>query len=150
MRRSHPANIRAAWWTLIACRRVRRHLERDGLEAACALAPPPPLPAEAERGMFAVLRRNGATCLVSAIVRQTWEVAHGRRRDLVVGITSPNDFSAHAWLEGDPVPPPDDPGVTTPELRRMRAAAGLTPAPRSGGFQELFRRPASGAEEARV
>ncbi len=33
---------------------------------------------------------------------------HGRRRDLVVGITGPDGFRAHAWLEGDPVPAADD------------------------------------------
>ena len=51
--------------------------------------------------MRGALRRWHESCLVNAIVLQAWEAAHGRRRDLVVGITGPDGFSAHAWLQGD-------------------------------------------------
>jgi hypothetical protein len=37
------------------------------------------------------------------MVLQAWDTAHGRCRDLVVGITAPGQgFRAHAWLDGDP------------------------------------------------
>jgi hypothetical protein len=63
----------------------------------------PELPNEAARGVYAVLRRRTDTCLVRSMVLQTWDAAHGRPRDLIVGVTSPSDgFQAHAWLEGDP------------------------------------------------
>jgi hypothetical protein len=53
--------------------------------------------------MNAVLRRGGYTCLVRAAVRQAWDAAHGRPRDLIIGVNSPaDDFQAHAWLDGDP------------------------------------------------
>jgi hypothetical protein len=54
----------------------------------------------------AVLRRRNDTCLVRSIVAQAWEAAHGRNRDLLVGVTAPSEgFEAHAWLEGDPSRP---------------------------------------------
>ena len=51
--------------------------------------------------MNAVLRRRGDTCLVRAIVAQTWEAAHGRRRDVIIGVTAPGEFRAHAWLDDE-------------------------------------------------
>jgi Transglutaminase-like superfamily len=102
--RFHPANLRAAWWAFKTARRTRRLLAASGLDAALGPPPPPVLPIEAERGVRGALRRWHESCLVNAIVLQAWEAAHGRRRDLVVGITGPNGFSAHAWLQGDPVP----------------------------------------------
>ena len=104
MHRLHPANLRAAWWALRTTRRTRRLLAASGLDAALGPPPPPPLPIEAERGVRGALRRRHETCLVNAIVLQAWEAAHGRKRDLVVGTTGPNGFSAHAWLQGDSVP----------------------------------------------
>jgi len=50
----------------------------------------------------AVLARRPASCLERALVLQRWDAAHGRPRDVVIGVTSPADFSAHAWLDGDP------------------------------------------------
>ena len=101
-------------------------LRTEGLDAALAPPPPPPLPAEAERGLRGALQQWRESCLVNAIVLQAWEAAHGRRRDLVIGITGPDAFSAHAWLEGDPVPtadgaPPD--GFSSPSSERRSAAA---------------------------
>jgi len=52
---------------------------------------------------MAVFVRRPYTCLVRAAVRQAWDAAHGRRRDLIIGVRSPGaDFQAHAWLDGDP------------------------------------------------
>jgi Transglutaminase-like superfamily len=66
------------------------------------LPPPPPLPAVATRGVEGVLRRASATCLERSLVRQRWLAAHGRRVDVVIGVTAPaRGFAAHAWLDGD-------------------------------------------------
>lgn len=66
------------------------------------LPPPPLLPERGRRGVVAVLRRTGASCLVRATVLQAWDLAHGRRRDVVIGVTAPSaGFRAHAWLDGD-------------------------------------------------
>jgi hypothetical protein len=99
-----PSNLRAAWWALRSARRTRRLLATGGLEAALGPPPPPELPADAVRGVRGALRRRGEGCLVTSIVLQSWEAAHGHRRDLVVGVTSPSEFGAHAWLDGDPAP----------------------------------------------
>jgi transglutaminase superfamily protein len=101
---SDVPTLRAAWWTLRAARRTRSMLARQPLESAMANLPEvPPLPDHAERGVRAVLHRRGDTCLIQAIVLQAWEAAHGRPRDLVIGVTSPRggDFEAHAWVDGD-------------------------------------------------
>ncbi len=103
MRRFSPANLRAAWWALRASRRTSRLLDQHGLEAALAPPAPPPLPAAALRGVEAVLRRRDDTCLVRSIVRQSWLAAHGQPRDLIIGVSEPGEeFSAHAWLDGEP------------------------------------------------
>jgi hypothetical protein len=66
------------------------------------LPAPPPLPAEAARGVRAVLRRRGDACLVRSIVMQRWLAAHGEPRDLIIGVKAPGEeFGAHAWLEGE-------------------------------------------------
>jgi hypothetical protein len=63
--------------------------------------------------------------LVNSIVLQAWEAAHGCDRDLVIGITGPTGFRAHAWLDGDPHA--DDAGMAASELgsngARRRSAA---------------------------
>ena len=99
-----PSNLRAAWWALRSARRTRRLLASGGVEAALGPPPPPRLPADAIRGVRGALRRRGEECLVTSIVLQSWEAAHGRRRDLVIGVTSPSEFGAHAWLDGDAAP----------------------------------------------
>ncbi len=49
-----------------------------------------------------MLRRSEHTCLEGSLVLQRWYSAQGFPRDVVVGVTAPqNGFSAHAWLEGD-------------------------------------------------
>ncbi|MGI9557516.1 MAG: lasso peptide biosynthesis B2 protein [Solirubrobacterales bacterium] len=102
MRRLHPDNLRAAWWALRSARRTRRLLGTEGLDAAIGPPAPPALPDEAARGARAMLSRRGDTCLVRSIVMQSWEAAHGRSPDLIIGVTGTGDFEAHAWLEGEP------------------------------------------------
>ena len=154
MGRFHPANLRAAWWAVRTVRRTRRVLEAHGLDAALAPPPPPSLPAEAERGVHGALRRWGDTCLVSSIVLQTWEAAHGRRRDLIIGTTSPTDFRAHAWLQGDSLPGPDEPGIDASLLEdggRVTAAGerGNGGSEQELAFAVLLRRPAPDYGRAR-
>lgn len=120
MRRYSVANFRAAWWARHAARRTERTLRRQGLDRALELRPPPALPYEAERGVRAALRRTEDTCLVESIVLQCWYKAHGRPRDLIVGVTEPGEeFRAHAWLEGDE--PQSEPFH---ELLRLPAPSG--------------------------
>lgn len=95
------AIVRAACWTLLALSRTRAQL-RAGRLRDFALAPPPPLPSEAERGVHAVLRRRPHSCLERSLVLQSWLAAHGQRRDVVIGVRAPSSgFRAHAWLDGE-------------------------------------------------
>jgi hypothetical protein len=97
-----PANLRAALWALRAHHRVRNTLSAVDLEGI-EIPAPPRLPDRARRGVEAALRRRGATCLMEAAVLQRWDAAHGRPRDIIIGVTSPSEgFRAHAWLDGDP------------------------------------------------
>ena len=96
------ATVRAALWTARALHRTKRELARRGLEGA-RVAPPPPLPAHARRGVMAVIRRRPTTCLERALVLQRWEAAHGAVSDVVIGVPGRgDDFIAHAWLEHMP------------------------------------------------
>jgi hypothetical protein len=122
LKKADIPTLRAAWWTLRALRSTRQALPRDGVYGV-TLPAPPRLPARSERGVRAVLRRRGATCLERSLVLQRWFAAHGDCRDVVIGVIGPSDaFKAHAWLEGD-----------------ADGHAGAAP------FRELTRIPARGA-----
>jgi transglutaminase superfamily protein len=96
------SNLRAALWTLRSLRLAKQGL-RDGGWESVQLPNAPNVAHSSLPAVDYVLRRNGATCLPIAIVRQAWFAAQGSRRDLVVGVTKPSrGFEAHAWLEGDP------------------------------------------------
>jgi transglutaminase superfamily protein len=99
--RLHPLTLRAAWWTARSLRRARRDLQRRPYTEV-RISAPPPLPAQAARGVTAVLRRTSPTCLERALVLQRWLASHGSARDVVIGVTSSADgFAAHAWLDGE-------------------------------------------------
>lgn len=101
VRRLDPALWIGAGWAFVALRSARRQLALHGLNQL-AIPEPPPLPDYVRRGVVSVLRRSRATCLVEAVVLQRWDAAHGRRRDVVIGVTAPSEgFQAHAWLDGD-------------------------------------------------
>lgn len=53
--------------------------------------------------MYGVLRRSRNSCLERALILQAWYANLGHQRDVVIGITSPDAFSAHAWLDGEPL-----------------------------------------------
>jgi hypothetical protein len=114
-----PSALRAAAWAWWASVSVRRQLRACRLEDV-RVPRPPAVPAAADRGVLAVLRRRRDTCLVQARVRQAWHAAHGDPRDLILGVTPPSTgFRAHAWLAGDAE---DDAGDYT-ELSRRPAGA---------------------------
>jgi hypothetical protein len=104
LRRLDPHTLRAAWWALRASRRARRRLASDPLDSAMAGLPGvPPLPDHAGRGVVAMLRLRRESCLVQAMVRQAWEAAHDRPRELVIGVAplEGGQLRAHAWLDGE-------------------------------------------------
>ena len=97
-----------------------------------------------------MLRRTGDSCLVRAIVVQAWEAAHGRHRDLIVGVTGATDFRAHAWLDGDPVPlaetaadlDPSELGLSGAQVEIAGSDDRPSSDPGAGPFHELVRRSA--------
>ena len=105
------------WWAGRSLQRVRRSLRTTALPDV-TVGPPPPLPPEAERGVRFVLGNRPGTCLQRALVHQAWHSAHGRAREIVVGVSgSSRAFSAHAWLDGTP----GEPGPEFQELLRLPA-----------------------------
>jgi hypothetical protein len=101
-RRVDVATLRAALWAQRALLQARRELRNGRLEDI-ELIQPPSVPSTAERGVHALLRRRPATCLERALVLQRWHAARGRPREIVIGVRGPTEeFSAHAWLEGEP------------------------------------------------
>ena len=90
------------WWAGRSLIDVRRNLGRSALPDV-DVSPPPRLPAHAVRGVRFVLGGRESTCLQRALVLQAWHTAQGNPREVVIGVAgSSGDFSAHAWLDGDP------------------------------------------------
>jgi hypothetical protein len=97
-----PSVARGAVWALRARRRVVRALDA-GRAGTIDVPESRRIGATGIRGVRLVLRTFGDRCLVDALVRQRWHAAHGSKRALMIGVTSPaSGFAAHAWLEGDP------------------------------------------------
>ena len=95
------ASWRAAFWTVGALRDVRRGLVENRV-ADVRVSQPPPLPARAIAGVEGVLSRRPNTCLMRALVLQSWYRGQGDPRDVVIGVTAPRaGFRAHAWIEGE-------------------------------------------------
>ncbi len=110
-----PRALRAAAWTVRAVRSTRRQLIRRSLYEV-RVPDPPVLPRRAERGVHAVLRRLDPSCLERSLVLQRWLTAHGERHTVVVGVSAPHDFKAHAWLDGERLPP----GSSYHEIARLQ------------------------------
>ena len=118
--RMDVSDLRAALWTVRAADTAPASIRHAG-SGAPSVPPPPRVGASAERAVEAVLSWRRYSCLQRAVVRQAWDAAHGVRRELIIGVTSPSHgFSAHAWLEGDP--PSDHEGYV--ELVRWSAPHG--------------------------
>ncbi len=110
------ADVRAAVWSLQALGLARRQLRRNGLEEL-RLPAPPLVSDDALRGVRAILRGRPSSCLERAFVLQRWHAAHGRPRDVVIGVAKDNGkFRAHAWLDGD-----SEGGAGFRELTRVTA-----------------------------
>ena len=92
--------VRAGWWTRKALRAVRPQLAQHALAPVVVPAVPASLAATGPRAVEAVLRCGRASCLERATVLQAWHLAHGRPRDVVLGVRGPAAFGAHAWLDG--------------------------------------------------
>jgi hypothetical protein len=108
------ASLRAALWATRELRRVRRDLVSLPLDAV-QVPEPPALPDRAARGVFAALRRVEPSCLERSLVLQRWMASHGDPRDVVVGVSAPGAFRAHAWLAGEQPPA----GAGFAELMRL-------------------------------
>lgn len=107
-RRFDLGNVRGAAWALRAHYAARRDL-RLGRVDDVRVPTPPRLPSEAVRGVRGALRRSRPTCLERALVLQSWDAAHGRVREIVIGVTQRRGaIVAHAWLEGDTEPGMED------------------------------------------
>jgi hypothetical protein len=92
--------VRAGWWTLKAVRTISSQLAQHALAPVVVPAVPASLAASGPRAVEAVLRWRGASCLQRATVLQAWHLAHGRPRDVVLGVRGSAAFGAHAWLDG--------------------------------------------------
>ncbi|MGH9273487.1 MAG: lasso peptide biosynthesis B2 protein [Acidimicrobiales bacterium] len=93
-------DARAMRWALSGLRSVRRQL-RDAPVNRVHVRPPRRRAAVAERSVRWMLRQRHASCLERALVLQAWYSGQGTPREVVIGVTSPEDFQAHAWLDGD-------------------------------------------------
>jgi Transglutaminase-like superfamily len=100
--------LRAAWWAARALRSARAQLRADAL--AVPALPAVPTGRAGTDTVDRVLDLARGSCLEKAAVRQVWLAARGRRHDLVIGVTAPTGFAAHAWLDGAGEEPP--PGYT--------------------------------------
>lgn len=86
-------------WGLDALTTVRRQLAQGGLDQ---VELPEPDRSLTGRALDRVLDRQSASCLERALIRQRFAAAHGRERELVIGVSPPGEhFHAHAWLAGD-------------------------------------------------
>jgi hypothetical protein len=96
--RWHRDSIRGAWWALRVLYTTRRSLRRG--ELATTVASPPALRWGATRGVEGILRRRPQTCLERSLVLQRWLASHGKRHEVVIGVSlNDKEFSAHAWLD---------------------------------------------------
>ena len=93
-------DVRAALWTFKSLKSIRRQLSRGRVDQL-EVPSPAAIPATASRGLYGVLRRWHGSCLERALLLQAWYGTHGNPRDVVIGVTGPLEFSAHAWLDGE-------------------------------------------------
>jgi hypothetical protein len=112
-----PARLRARRWAELAARDVRRQLDQ-GLLEHIRVPEPPPLANWTMRTVHDHLVAAGHTCLVRALVTQEWLTARGLERDVIIGVSRPQDFEAHAWIDGEPLV---DSATRYTELMRLPA-----------------------------
>jgi Transglutaminase-like superfamily len=89
--------VRGAGWAMLALRRLRREIPREGLDVR-VLAPPRTAPTGL-RGVEAALRLRRATCLERSLIVQRWLMAFGSRHDVLLGVgRGSGTMEAHAWI----------------------------------------------------
>lgn len=88
--------LRAAGWSMVALRRLRKEIPSEGLEVR-VLAPPAVSP-EGIRGVEAALRMRKATCLERSLIVQRWLMAYGNPHEVLVGVSGGSKMEAHAWI----------------------------------------------------
>jgi hypothetical protein len=100
------ADARAALWAWRALRTARARL-RHGEVRGVRLPAPPPVNTSGARAVRLVLNVTRASCLERSLVLQRWLASHGVARDVIVGTEggTRSGFTAHAWLEGETLPP---------------------------------------------
>jgi hypothetical protein len=97
-RRGYPT-LRAAWWAVLALRRLRGEISERGLDAQ--VMDPPKLSSHGLRGVEWVIRRKHATCLERSLLLQRWLSAHGAPHEVLIGVAGgTNQIAAHAWIDG--------------------------------------------------
>ncbi|MEO6712651.1 MAG: lasso peptide biosynthesis B2 protein [Mycobacteriales bacterium] len=105
-----PTILRSAAWVIAARMVIARTgfagaVRRYDLQAADAAAPAahPLSPAAARAAIVAQrvvrLRLLGATCLPRSIAIARVVASYGTPTDIVLGVTKPQHFEAHAWVE---------------------------------------------------
>jgi hypothetical protein len=102
--RGGVARLRGARWAAGALSCTRRELRLRPLPEVAVPAPTVVLSSAGTRGVRAMLWVRRASCLERSLVLQRWLAAHGDRRDVIIGVCGPDEFRAHAWLEGEPAP----------------------------------------------
>jgi hypothetical protein len=102
---SIEAGLATSRWVVSATAQVRRQL-RDGRRVdEVTVSAPPASALRSTRALRVALRVTTRNCLRRSLVRQAWLAAAGEQRDLVIGVRRSPEFGAHAWLEGDVIPP---------------------------------------------
>jgi hypothetical protein len=108
--------VRAAGWAVLALRRLRRQIGREGLEVR-VLSPPTTVGVEGVGGVESALRICRATCLERCLIMQRWLLAHDDPHEILVGVTGGSEaMEAHAWLHSYD---PDDSGRDFQLLTRV-------------------------------
>jgi hypothetical protein len=99
------ASLATSRWVVGATGQVRRQLRGGGRVDEVTVPSPPPVSLRSTRALRVSLRVATRNCLRRSLLRQAWFAAEGDQRDIVIGVRRSPKFGAHAWLEGDVVPP---------------------------------------------
>ena len=99
------AGLATSRWVVSATAQVRRQLREGGRVDEVTVSAPPAPALRSPRALRVALRVTTRNCLRRSLVRQAWLAGAGEQRDLVIGVRRSPEFGAHAWLEGDVIPP---------------------------------------------
>jgi hypothetical protein len=102
---SIQAGLATSRWVVSATAQVRRQLRAGERVDEVTVPAPPDSDLRSTRALRVSLRVTTRNCLRRSLVRQAWLAAAGDERDIVIGVRRSPEFGAHAWLEGDEIPP---------------------------------------------